>query len=115
MLTFRSMLDKTTDKKQRFALLSSKVEDMLNTVVRQIAFYTFERRVHTARKEGELKTEQLNEIWLEVQPREPRAGDQAQRGLRHLLGLHPALHPLAVLRLRLCLRRLSCELALRTV
>ena len=43
-----------------------KVEDMLNTVVRQIAFYTFERRVHTARKEGELKTEQLNEIWLEV-------------------------------------------------
>ena len=66
MLTFRAMLDKTTDKKQRFALLSSKVEDMLNTVVRQIAFYTFERRVHTARKQGELKTEQLNEIWLEV-------------------------------------------------
>jgi oligoendopeptidase F len=66
MLTFRAMLDKTTDKKQRFALLSSKVEDMLNTVVRQIAFYTFERRVHTARKEGELKTEQLNEIWLAV-------------------------------------------------
>jgi oligoendopeptidase F len=66
MLTFRGMLDSTTDKKQRFALLSSKVEDMLNTVVRQIAFYSFERRVHTARKEGELKTEQLNEIWLEV-------------------------------------------------
>jgi oligoendopeptidase F len=66
MLTFRSMLDKTTDKKQRFAMLSSKVEDMLNTVVRQIAFYTFERKVHTARKEGELTTEQLNEIWLDV-------------------------------------------------
>ena len=43
-----------------------KVEDMLNTVVRQIAFYTFERRVHTARKQGELTTEQLNEIWLDV-------------------------------------------------
>jgi len=66
MLTFRSMLEKTTDKKQRFAMLSSKVEDMLNTVVRQIAFYTFERKVHTARKEGELTSEQLNAIWLEV-------------------------------------------------
>jgi oligoendopeptidase F len=66
MLTFRSMLDKTTDKKQRFAMLSGKVEDMLNTVVRQIAFYTFERRVHTARKEGELTREQLDEIWLQV-------------------------------------------------
>jgi len=66
MLTFRSMLDRTTDKKQRFSMLSQKVEDMLNTVVRQIAFYTFERKVHTARKEGELTREQLDQIWLEV-------------------------------------------------
>lgn len=66
MLTFRSMLDKTTDKKQRFAMLSSKVEDMLNTVVRQIAFYSFERRVHTARKAGELTREQIDQIWLDV-------------------------------------------------
>ncbi|WP_323016150.1 M3 family oligoendopeptidase, partial [Devosia sp.] len=67
MLTFRHMLDNTTDPRQRFALLSSKVEDMLNTVVRQIAFYSFERRVHTARKAGELRTEEINSIWLEVQ------------------------------------------------
>lgn len=67
MLTFRALLDKTTDPKQRFALLSSKVEDMLNTVVRQIAFYTFERKVHTARRQGELRTEEINAIWLEVQ------------------------------------------------
>lgn len=67
MLTFRHLLDKTTDPRQRFALLSSKVEDMLNTVVRQIAFYTFERRVHTARREGELRTEEINRIWLDVQ------------------------------------------------
>ncbi|MDB5528321.1 MAG: family oligoendopeptidase [Devosia sp.] len=67
MLTFRSLLAKTTDTKQRFALLSSKVEDMLNTVVRQIAFYTFERKVHTARRQGELRTEEINAIWLEVQ------------------------------------------------
>jgi oligoendopeptidase F len=66
MLTFRSMLEQTTDKKHRFAMLSSKVEDMLNTVVRQIAFYSFERRVHTERKKGELTTEQLNHIWLDV-------------------------------------------------
>ncbi len=67
MLTFRSLLAQTTDSRQRFALLSSKVEDMLNTVVRQIAFYTFERKVHTARRQGELRTEEINAIWLEVQ------------------------------------------------
>ena len=67
MLTFRHLLNTTTDPQQRFALLSSKVEDMLNTVVRQIAFYTFERRVHTARRQGELKTEEINQIWLDVQ------------------------------------------------
>lgn len=67
MLTFRHLLNTTEDPKQRFALLSSKVEDMLNTVVRQIAFYTFERRVHTARRQGELKTEEINQIWLDVQ------------------------------------------------
>ncbi len=66
MLTFRSMLENTTDPRQRFSMLSSKVEDMLNTVVRQIAFYTFEREVHTARKQGELTTPDLNRIWLEV-------------------------------------------------
>ncbi len=66
MLTFRSMLGKTTDPKQRFAMLSSKVEDMLNTVVRQIAFYSFEREVHTRRKEGELTTADLNRIWLDI-------------------------------------------------
>ena len=67
MLTFRAILDKTTETKKRKALLASKVEDMINTVVRQIAFYNFERKVHTARKEGELTPDQLSEIWLEVQ------------------------------------------------
>lgn len=66
MLTFRSMLARTTDPRQRFSMLSSKVEDMLNTVVRQIAFYTFEREVHTARRQGELTTPDLNRIWLDV-------------------------------------------------
>ncbi|MCX7349163.1 MAG: M3 family oligoendopeptidase [Alphaproteobacteria bacterium] len=61
MLTFQALLAKTTDPKKRKVLLASKVEDMINTVVRQIAFYTFERKVHEARKAGELT------IWMEVQ------------------------------------------------
>jgi oligoendopeptidase F len=67
MLTFRRLLDVTTDRAQRKAMLASKVEDMINTVVRQIAFYTFERAVHTERKNGELTADRLCEIWLSVQ------------------------------------------------
>jgi len=67
MLTFRALLAKTSDPLARKAMLAQKVEDMLNTVVRQIAFYTFERKVHGERKEGELTAERLNEIWIEVQ------------------------------------------------
>ena len=52
MLTFRALLAETTDPKQRKAMLAAKVEDMINTVVRQIAFYTFERKLHTERREG---------------------------------------------------------------
>ncbi len=67
MLTFQAMLAKTTDPKKRKALLASKVEDMINTVVRQIAFYSFERKLHEARKAGELTPDQINAIWMEVQ------------------------------------------------
>jgi oligoendopeptidase F len=67
MLTFQALLRQTTDAKKRKTLLASKVEDMINTVVRQIAFYTFERKLHSARKEGELTPDQINAIWLEVQ------------------------------------------------
>src|SRR3546814_3259470 len=49
------------------SMLAQKVEDMINTVVRQIAFYEFERKLHTARKEGELTAEQIGELWLSVQ------------------------------------------------
>ncbi|CAN7546142.1 M3 family oligoendopeptidase [Bosea sp. LjRoot90] len=67
MLTFRKLLDGTTDQKQRKAMLAAKVEDMINTVVRQIAFYSFERKVHEARRQGELTAENLCELWLSVQ------------------------------------------------
>ena len=67
MLTFKQLLAETKDKKQRKAMLAAKVEDMINTVVRQIAFYTFERDVHTERKNGELTAERICEIWMDVQ------------------------------------------------
>ena len=67
MLTFRKMLDEAPDATVRKMMLAGKVEDMINTVVRQIAFYEFERRVHAARREGELTSDQLGEIWMAVQ------------------------------------------------
>ncbi len=67
MLTFRALLDQAPSKRERKAMLASKVEDMINTVVRQIAFYNFERAVHTERRDGELTSDRLGEIWMEVQ------------------------------------------------
>ncbi|HEX3440472.1 MAG TPA: M3 family metallopeptidase [Pseudolabrys sp.] len=67
MLTFRKLLAATTDAKQRKAMLAAKVEDMINTVVRQIAFYTFERKVHTERRNGELTADKICELWMSVQ------------------------------------------------
>lgn len=67
MLTFRSMLASTKSPLERKALLAQKVEDMLNTVVRQIAFYLFERKVHTARQQGELTSDDIGDLWLSVQ------------------------------------------------
>lgn len=67
MLTFRRLLAATTNTNQRRAMLAAKVEDMINTVVRQIAFYAFERKVHLARAQGELTAEQINGLWMSVQ------------------------------------------------
>ncbi|TCD11422.1 M3 family oligoendopeptidase [Oricola cellulosilytica] len=67
MLTFRSMLDRTTDRRERKAMLAQKAEDMINTVIRQIAFYTFERAVHAERANGELTSGQIGELWMKVQ------------------------------------------------
>lgn len=67
MLTFRSLLERTADRRERKAMLAQKAEDMINTVVRQIAFYNFERRFHSERRKGELTSEQIGELWLSVQ------------------------------------------------
>ncbi len=66
MLTFRGLLD-SAGPRQRRVMLASKVEDMLNTVVRQIAFYRFETLLHDERRTGELLPERIGEIWLQVQ------------------------------------------------
>jgi oligoendopeptidase F len=67
MLTFRAVLDAEKDPRRRRALLAGKVEDMLNTVVRQIAFYRFETLLHDARAKGELSREEIGALWMQVQ------------------------------------------------
>jgi oligoendopeptidase F len=67
MLTFQSMLKATDDPVSRRAMLAGKVEDMINTVVRQTAFCIFERDVHDARLESELTAEDIGKIWMKVQ------------------------------------------------
>jgi oligoendopeptidase F len=66
MLTFRALLARASER-ERKAMLAQKVEDMLNTVVRQIAFYWFERKLHSERRKGELTPDQINELWMSVQ------------------------------------------------
>lgn len=66
-LTFRGLLARESDPARRKYMLASKVEDMINTVVRQTAFYDFELRLHSERREGELTAERIGEIWLAVQ------------------------------------------------
>jgi oligoendopeptidase F len=67
MLTFQALLAQTTDPARRKAMLAGKVEDMINTVVRQTAFHTFEENVHAERRSGELTPQRLGEIWMKVQ------------------------------------------------
>jgi oligoendopeptidase F len=66
MLTFQGLLKSASPEQRRF-MLASKVEDMLNTVVRQIAFYRFETKVHDERRTGELLPDRIGDIWREVQ------------------------------------------------
>ena len=67
MLTFRKLLDGAKTPAERKTLLAGKVEDMINTVVRQIAFYDFECKLHAARRDGELTPDDINALWMSVQ------------------------------------------------
>jgi oligoendopeptidase F len=67
MLTFRKLLDTAETKEEKRTMLAGKVEDMINTVVRQIAFYDFECKLHDARRKGELTPDDINALWMSVQ------------------------------------------------
>ena len=67
MLTFRKLLAEAPSQAERKVLLAGKVEDMINTVVRQIAFYDFECKLHEARRGGELTPDDINRLWMSVQ------------------------------------------------
>ncbi len=67
MLTFRSLLNKADTREERKTMLAAKVEDMINTVVRQIAFYMFERKIHEERRNGEMTSDKIGELWMSVQ------------------------------------------------
>lgn len=89
MLTFRALLDKAETPEIRQALLASKIEDMLNTVVRQIAFYLFERELHQARREGELTSEQIGDIWMKIQGQSLGPAIELKPGYEHFWAYVP--------------------------
>ena len=78
MLTFKALLAETKDKRERKAMLAGKVEDMINTVVRQIAFYSFERKVHEERRSGELTSDQHQRDLAGGAGGKPRPGDRSE-------------------------------------
>ena len=67
MLVFQALLEKAEDIGQRRAMLAARVEHSLNAILRQVAFYSFEKEVHRRRSEGELTADELADIWLGVQ------------------------------------------------
>jgi oligoendopeptidase F len=89
MLVFRHLLDHETDPVARRAMLAKKVEDMLNTVVRQIAFHEFERRFHTERKSGEVTASRIGDIWMEVMGKSLGSAIRPDNGYRHFWAAIP--------------------------
>ena len=83
MLTFQGMLALESDPARRKTLLAGKVEDMLNTVVRQTAFYQFESKAHRARRDGDLTPDQLAAFWMEVQSESLGPAFKLDEGYRH--------------------------------
>ncbi|MEE9139620.1 MAG: M3 family oligoendopeptidase [Alphaproteobacteria bacterium] len=89
MLTFRALLEAETDPTRRRVMLATKVEDMLNTVVRQVAMFEFERRLHRERREAELTAEHIGEIWLETQRESLGPALRLGGGYRHFWAYIP--------------------------
>ena len=89
MLSFERLFANTTEKNAKIVLLARKIEDMLNTVVRQISFLEYEMAVHDARKNGELSSEQLGDIWLKVAQDSLGEAFEFDEGFRSLWGYVP--------------------------
>ncbi|MEE3000239.1 MAG: M3 family oligoendopeptidase [Pseudomonadota bacterium] len=89
MLTFKGMLKAVTDPQTKRVMLASKVEDMLNTVVRQIAFFCFEEMLHIERQKGELTSDRLGEIWIKVQKESLGAAFKFDDEYRHFWAYIP--------------------------
>src|SRR3546814_12013923 len=93
MLTFRRLLDREQDPRRRRTMLAGKVEDMLNTVVRQIALFEFEEGVHRERRTGALTAVRLGELWQDVQERSLGPALRFEDGYRNYWAyLQPFLH-----------------------
>ena len=89
MLTFRKMLSEAKTDAQRRMMLAGKVEDMINTVVRQIAFYDFECKLHAARREGELTPEDIGALWMSVQGESLGPAFEFMEGYEHFWAYIP--------------------------
>lgn len=88
-LTFRRLLNAERDEKRRKLLIAAKVEDMINTVVRQVAFLSFEQEVHKRRREGELTAEQISDIWMGVQKESLGSGIRFSKEYRYFWAYIP--------------------------
>ncbi|GLQ26013.1 M3 family oligoendopeptidase [Sulfitobacter pacificus] len=89
MLTFRKMLDGAKTQAERKVLLAGKVEDMINTVVRQIAFYDFECKLHAARRNGELTPDDIDALWMSVQGESLGPAFEFMEGYKHFWAYIP--------------------------
>ena len=89
MLTFRKMLSEAKTDAQRRVMLAGKVEDMINTVVRQISFYDFECKLHAARREGELTPEDIGALWMSVQGESLGPAFEFMEGYEHFWAYIP--------------------------
>jgi oligoendopeptidase F len=81
-LVFERLLANAS-KEERRGLLAGKIEDGINTVVRQIAFHRFETRYHAARVEGELSSEQIGGLWLDEMGKSLGPAIKLNRGYEH--------------------------------
>jgi len=64
ILVFHKLMETEKNPKIKLALICGKLEDIFATVFRQVVLTRFEESLHHARRnQGELTSEQINELW----------------------------------------------------